>query len=406
MPFDWSPFLLAAGHEAARLPLGMLLIFGGAKLMSELFERLGQPGIVGEILAGVLLGPSLLGWVQPNEITTALAELGVMFLLFRVGLEVKTSELFAVGRTALVVAVLGVILPFIAGWAICLAWGIRQIEAIFVGAAMVATSVGITAQVLAAKGYLSHRASQTILAAAIIDDVLGLLVLAVVSNLAEGRVDVLGLATTAVMAVSFTLLVVKFGNRALGTVVPQVEQRLKASEAQFNLALVLLFGLSLLAVYAGVAAIIGAFLAGMALGETVNHRVHDLAQGISELLVPFFLVGIGLNLDLAALASPGTLMLAVLITLAAVLSKLVGCGIGALPMGAKDALRVGTGMIPRGEVGMVVAQLGLTLGVVTRPVYGVVVLMAVATTLIAPPLLTRTFADVPAATPEEDFSIV
>jgi Kef-type K+ transport system membrane component KefB len=142
-----------------------------------------------------------------------------------------------------------------------------------------------------------------------------------------------------------------------------------------------------------VAAIIGAFLAGMALSEAVSHRVHDLAHGVTELLVPFFLAGIGLHLDLSALANRSTLVLSVIILAAAILSKLVGCGLGALPLGRADALRVGIGMMPRGEVGLVVAQLGLSLGVITQGVYGVVVFMAVATTLIAPPLLTWAYRD-------------
>jgi Kef-type K+ transport system membrane component KefB len=183
------------------------------------------------------------------------------------------------------------------------------------------------------------------------------------------------------------VLVAKFGTSTLQRIVPRVEQNLSAGEAQFNLAIVLLFGLSVFAVWAGVAAIIGAFLAGMALSETVNHRVHDLAHGITELLVPFFLVGIGLHLDVSAFANRSTLLLSLVILVAAVLSKFIGCGLGAWKLGRGDMLRVGVGMIPRGEVGMVVAQIGLTLGVVEHHVYTVVVIMAVGTTLIAPPLL-------------------
>jgi Kef-type K+ transport system membrane component KefB len=395
-------FLTSTDTAVAHLPVALLLVFATAKLLAELFERLGQPGIVGEIIAGILLGPSVLNWVQPDQIISALAEMGVMFLLFRVGLEVKSSELMRVGGTALLVAVLGVVLPFGIGWAIMATAGVSRIEAIFVGAAMVATSVGITAQVLSAKGLLKERASQIILAAAVIDDVLGLLVLAVVSNLAEGHVNLLGLATTGVVAAAFTVLVAKFGTSTLQRIVPRVEQKLSAGEVQFNLAIVLLFGLSVFAVWAGVAAIIGAFLAGMALSETVNHRVHDLAHGITELLVPFFLVGIGLHLDVSAFANRSTLLLSVIILAAAVLTKFVGCGLGAWQLGRGDMLRVGVGMVPRGEVGMVVAQIGLTLGVVEDQVYAVVVIMAVGTTLIAPPLLNYAYRGCrPQPEPEE-----
>jgi Kef-type K+ transport system membrane component KefB len=195
------PFALfaSAGH-GAEIPLAMLLVFGAAKLFAEIFERMGQPGIVGEIIAGILIGPSVLGWIQPNDILTALSELGVMFLLFRVGLEVKSSELMKVGPTASLVAIAGVVVPFVLGWGIFLLWGYPQIQSIFVGAAMVATSVGITAQVLAGKGLLHLAASKIILGAAVIDDILGLLVLAMVSSMARGSINFLEIGTTAVLA--------------------------------------------------------------------------------------------------------------------------------------------------------------------------------------------------------------
>ena len=291
------PALLIATAESARFPLAMLLIFGSAKLLAELFERFRQPGIAGEILAGVLIGPSALGWIAPGGFLEALAELGVMFLLFRVGLEVKASELFEVGFTAALVAVLGVAAPFALGWGILRLWGYPHLESIFAGAAMVATSVGITAQVLASKGLLDAMASKIILAAAVIDDVLGLLVLSAVSSLARGRVDLLGLALTAAVAIGFTLIVARWGTRAVRRMAPRVGQRLRLQESQFALAICLLFALSVAAVYAGVAAIIGAFLAGMALSESVGARVHELTQGVAELLVPFFLVGVGLHID-------------------------------------------------------------------------------------------------------------
>ncbi|MBM3812876.1 MAG: cation:proton antiporter [Acidimicrobiia bacterium] len=379
-------FFLAGGPEALRIPLAMLIVFGAAKLLAELFELFHQPGLVGEILAGILIGPGVLNWVQPDNFLSALAELGVMFLLFRVGLEVKASELLKVGTTAAVVGIMGVLLPFGAGWGILSAFGGTQIECIFLGAAMVATSVGITARVLDGKGLLQHVASQTILAAAVIDDVLGLLVLAVVSSMAKGSVNMVEIGVTAGLAIGFTVLVTIWGTRTMEKVVPQMT-KLRSSEAQFSVAMVVLFSLSVLAVYAGVAAIVGAFLAGVALAESTTHRVHDLAQGVTELLVPFFLAGIGLHLELSSMTAKATIILSVLVLVAAVVSKLVGCGLGALPMGRVNAIRVGVGMVPRGEVGMVVAQIGLGLGAVSQSIYGVVVFMSVLTTIIAPPLL-------------------
>jgi Kef-type K+ transport system membrane component KefB len=369
------------------------VVFVSAKLMAELFERLGQPGIVGEILAGVLIGPSVLAWMAPNEILAVMSQLGAMFLLFRVGLEVKSSELIRVGGTALVVASAGVIVPFLSGWAIASLWGEPRIQAVFTGAAMVATSVGITARVLSAKGLLEERASQVILAAAVIDDVLGLIVLALASDMAKGPIKYLDVALTAALACGFTAFIVFLGTRTARRIVPRVQERLVHAEAEFSMALSLLFALSLVAVYAGVAAIVGAFLAGMALSETAEKRVLDLTSGVTELLVPFFLVGIGLHFDVSVFTEPSVLWLAVVILIAAILSKLMACGLGAIRMGRADALRVGVGMVPRGEVGMVVAQIGLGMGVMSKGVYGVVVFMSVATTLVAPPLLRWAYRD-------------
>ena len=352
-----------------------------------------MPAIVGEILAGFLIGPAVLGWIAPNTVVSALADLGVLFLLFRVGLEVKPSEIIRVGGTATLVAILGVIAPFFLGWGIMALWGASRVECIFVGAAMVATSVGITAQVLAGKGLLDHKASRIILAAAVIDDVLGLLVLAVVSSVAKEHLNVLGLLITASLAVGFTVLITRWGSAAAGKLIPRVQAKLKAGEVEFNLAMIFLFSLSLLAVHAGIAAIVGAFLAGMALADTVGERVRALTHGVTELLVPFFLAGIGLQMDLSAFQKRSTGLMAATIVIAAVISKLIGCSMGALRLGWTDALRVGCGMVPRGEVGMVVAQLGLTMGVIPKPIYAVVVFMAVTTTLIAPPLLDFSFRE-------------
>jgi Kef-type K+ transport system membrane component KefB len=181
---------------------------------------------------------------------------------------------------------------------------------------MVATSVGITARVLSAKGLLEERASRIILAAAVIDDVLGLIVLALVSGMAKGPVNYLDAALAAAIAAGFTVFVAIWGTRAAHRIVPRLRMHLKSSEGEFSIAMCVLFALSLLAVRAGVAAIVGAFLAGMALSEAADKRVHDMTGGVTELLLPFFLVGIGLNFDLSAFARPSTLLLAAAIVVA------------------------------------------------------------------------------------------
>jgi len=378
----------------------MLIIFGSAKLLAELFERIGQPGIVGEILAGALVGPSVLGWIAPNDTLKALSDLGVLFLLFGVGMEVKASELLKVGGKATLVATIGVIIPFFAGWGILFAWGAPQLEAIFVGASMVATSVGITASVLSARGVLHEVASKVILAAAVIDDVLGLIVLAVVSSVARGRVNLWEIALVTSLATAFTVVMAIWGTTAVKRVLPIFGSRARADEAEFHIALVFLFAMALLAQYTGVAAIVGAFLAGLALSDSSDARMRTLTRGVSELLVPFFLAGIGLHLNFGVFRSRSTIALALVILAAAVVTKLVGCGLGAISLGWQNMLKIGLGMVPRGEVGMVVAQLGLGLAVISTEVYSVVVFMAVATTLLTPLLLKIAFRT-PALVPAE-----
>ncbi len=386
-------FLLATDSATIALLLQMLLVFAAAKLLAEVAERIGQPAVVGELIAGVVIGPSVLGWVKPNELLTVFSELGVLFLLFNVGLELKDFKLMRVGWDAVLIAVAGVVVPFFAGRSIMLALGHPGLEATFVGASMVATSVGITAKVLSDLGLLNARASKLILAAAIIDDVLGLLVLAGVSSLAKGNVNYVELITTSLLATGFTVVVAQFGMRAFEKIVPKVDAKTRNSKSQFVLSILLLFGLSILASQAGVAAIIGAFLAGMALASSVSHQTKEQVEGVTEFLVPFFLVGIGLHMDLSVFQKQSTLMVCGLILAAAIASKLIGCGLGAWRLGFKDAARVGVGMVPRGEVGMVVAQIGRGLGVIPNEVYGVVVFMSIATTMVAPPLLKLTYRD-------------
>jgi len=378
-------------HDSLPLPLALLIIFGSAKLLAELCERLGQPGIVGEILAGALVGPSVLGWITPNETLKALSDLGVMFLLFGVGLEVKAAELLKVGGKATLVATIGVIVPFFTGWGILAAWGAPQIESVFVGAAMVATSVGITASVLSGRGLLHEMASKVILAAAVIDDVLGLIVLAVVSSVARGRVNLWEIVLVASLATAFTVVMAIWGTTAVKRVLPIFGSRARADEAEFHIALVFLFAMALLAQYTGVAAIVGAFLAGLALSDSSDARMRTLTRGVSELLVPFFLAGIGLHLNFGVFRSWSTIALALVILAAAVVTKLVGCGLGAISLGWQNVLKIGLGMVPRGEVGMVVAQIGLGMAVISTEVYSVVVFMAVATTLLTPLLLKIAF---------------
>lgn len=381
----------AAAHGSG-LMLTLFAMLAAAKLMAELFSWLRQPPVVGEILAGVVIGPQLLGWVSPSELTGVLAEMGVIFLMFSVGLETPPAAILKVGARALVVGVLGIVLPFAAGAALMHAFGGSTVESLFIGTALVATSVGITAKVLADLGLLDSQAARIILGAAVIDDVLGLLVLAAVSSAASGEVNWGGIVTTAGLALGFVAGVALVG-------APMVTRgaahfgKLKVGNADFAVAICLCLGLAFAAASIGVAAIIGAFLGGLAMAEAAKDRVrlHHQVTGVTEFLTPFFLVNIGMQLDLAVFTDPHTLALALALTAVAVVTKLIGCGLGAAALGWHGALQVGVGMVPRGEVGIVVAQLGLALAVIDRQVFGAVLFMAVATTLIAPPLLRPLF---------------
>lgn len=388
------PTFFAANIESAAILLDLFIMLAAAKLMAEVFERLRQPAVVGEILAGVVVGPSLLGWVAPSEIINVLAEFGVIFLLFNVGLETKPQSIFSVGKRAATVGLLGVILPFVAGYFIAIAWGGSFVESMFIGAAMVATSVGITARVLGSMGLLDAPTARIILGAAVIDDILGLMILSLVSAVGQGGVDYFGLAKTAAAAILFTAFVALVGSRVINRLAPSVE-RLRLGKPFFTLGLILCLGLSVASIYVGVAAIIGAFLAGMALAEATeeNHKMHQLTSGVTEFLVPFFLVNIGMQLDLAVFRDTSVVAFAILLTLAAVATKFVGCGLGAWGMPRREMAQIGIGMVPRGEVGIVVAQIGLGLGVIGQSFFASVLFMAVATTLIAPPFIKVLFAE-------------
>jgi Kef-type K+ transport system membrane component KefB len=369
------------------LLLELFLIFAGGKLLAEVFERFRQPAVVGELLAGVILGPSILALVQRGSLTEGLAEIGAIFLLFTIGLETKPRDMLQVGRTATLVAVAGVAVPFCLGFFYLRVIDRSMIESIFVGAALVATSVGITARVLADAGVLSTTVARVILGAAVLDDILGMIVLAIVSSLSAGQVNYTSLAVVAFEAISFSLLAVLFGSRVVGRFRPAVA-KLRARNSAFALSIVLCLGLSLASLYIGMAAIIGAFLAGLALADySAQYRLQENAHPIMEFLAPIFFVLLGAQVNVRTVAQPGLAGMMIVVCVLAIISKLIGCGLGALSLGYKDALRVGIGMVPRGEVGLIVAGVGLRLHTISDDLYMVVLLMSMVTTLFAPPVL-------------------
>jgi len=365
----------------------LFLIFTGGKLLAEVFERLRQPAVMGELIAGVLLGPSVFGLIHPGEMTAGLAEMGAIFLLFSVGLETKPHDLLKVGLTAASTAALGVLVPFLLGFAYMTSIGTSMPESIFVGAAMVATSVGITARVLSDAGVLSKRFAHVILAAAVLDDILGMIVLAVVSSLASGAINYPSLIAVALEAVGLTALILLFGPRVARRL-DRTVARLSARNSAFMLSIIMCLGLSFASHYVGMAAIIGAFLAGLALAEQSEQwRLRESTGPVSDFLTPFFFVLIGAQVNLRTLFQPGLLAILVAICSIAFISKFIGCGLASLSLGWRNALRVGVGMIPRGEVGLIVAAVGLRLHTISEAVYLVVVGMSLITTLLTPPIL-------------------
>ena len=385
-----TPVVTAAAGPIADVLVDLFVVLLAAKLGEELFQRIGQPGLIGEILAGLLVGPAVLGLVEPGEALEVFAELGVVFLLFWVGLETRLSDMREVGRSAAVVGAFGVFIPLASGVAFALAIGEPTATAVFVGVALVATSVGITSAVLIDLGLLGGRAAKTILGAAVIDDILAMLLLAVAVGLGEeGGIDLLPLLSTVGLAVGFVAFFALGGTRLMQRR-PAILHEPRFSESPLLPAVILCFGLAALAAQIGLAAIIGAFLAGMIVAEAKDqHTIEKEVAPLYAFFPPFFFAFIGMQVDPAELADPGTLVLLAAVTVLAVVTKYAGARLGARGMPAHDARVVAVGMIPRGEVGIIVAGIGAAAGVIDDRLFAVIVGMSVLTTLLAPPLLRR-----------------
>jgi Kef-type K+ transport system membrane component KefB len=365
----------------------LFVLLLAAKIGDEVFKRLGQPPVVGEILAGVIVGPAVLGLYEVNAETTLFAEIGVVLLLFQVGVETRIDDLLRVGRTALWVGVLGVLIPFAGGFiAVSLAGGELAV-AIFLAAALTATSVGITSNVLRDLGALATSSGRIILGAAVIDDVLAIMILSIAVGVAAGSFSVTNIVTLLALALLFIGVVVVGGTQLLRRRRSLLTDP-EFAETPFLPGMIIMLGLAALASFIGLAAIIGAFLAGMVVGESSErHALETEVAPLAAFFTPFFFGFIGAQVDLKGLADLATIMLLAGITVLAVATKFVGAFIGALRLGRARATVVGWGMVPRGEVGIVVAGLGLSAGAIGAELYSVVVGMAIVTTLIVPPFL-------------------
>ena len=420
----------ASHHLDPTVLIGVAVMLVAAKICGEIFERFRQPGVLGELSAGIIIGNLVLfGFMgaeplKTNETIAALAELGVIILLFEVGLESDLKEMIEVGWSSLLVALVGVVAPFFLGWAVSSYFipDEPRLVHIFIGATLCATSVGITARVFKDLGKLATREARIILGAAVIDDVLGLLILATVAGAirAAATGGVLSLFDVGVIAAKSLLFLV--AAIAIGILLmPRVLRgagRLETRGVLLTLAISFCLFLAWAAAKVELAPIVGAFAAGLILDE-VHYRpnggrterdLHDLLQPVSTVLVPIFFVLMGFKVDLRLFARLDILGFAVVLTIAAIVGKQV-CGLAVLDRGV-NRLAVGLGMIPRGEVGLIFAGIGATLmlpasngaiePVISAATFGAVVIMVIITTLVTPPSLKWSLARKPRATRAPD----
>jgi Kef-type K+ transport system membrane component KefB len=357
------------------------------KLLGELARRVGQPPVLGELLAGVILGGSVLGIVDPRDVTTnALAELGLFVLIFQIGLHTDVRSLRRVGGAAIMVAVAGVILPFVGGFFAARALGVSVLASVIAGASLTATSVAISARVLGDKGALRTREGQVVLGAALADDVIGLIILSIIVALAAGTsVSIASVARVSVVSVAFIAIALA-GGRYVVPPLFRVLDKVRANGALGVLGFAFGLLLAAAAVASGTAMIVGAFLAGLILHPTPQRHEIERATGqIGHFLVPVFFAVVGASIDLAALASRPALEAGAALIAVGIAGKVLA---GFAPWRFKgNKLLIGVAMIPRGEVGLIFAQMGLATGAITPQLFAAIMLMVVVTTFVTPPLL-------------------
>jgi len=400
---------MVAEISSALLYLAVFLI--AAKLGGLLAAKLGQPGVSGELVAGILIGPSVAGWLSQQlfgvsyyinldapagQFMGVLANIGIITLMFLAGLSIDVGELKKSGKPAALVATTGVVVAFMLGFGAASIFGWPPLEAAFAGGILVATSVGITVRTLMDIRRLHTRIGMTILGAAVIDDVLGIIILSVLSGLAYGSLSLLGLSENLVLMALFFILVIvigfKFGPRLVTYV-----SRFRVEEITLSVALAMVFLIAALAEMVSVAAITGAFLAGLVISKapvvgSLREKVSTIGYG---LLIPLFFVEMGVRTNLQVLS--GVSLLALVFLGIVMFDKIVGCGLGALlsGFGAKDSLRVGVGMMPRAEVALVMAAIGVKTGAVSGALLSMTVMVVLVTSLVTPVLVKIAFRGAP-----------
>lgn len=377
------------------------VILIGVLAAGRVSQRLGQPAVLGQLLVGVLFGPALLGWLQPGPLISEIAEIGVVLLMFIAGLETRFEDIQRNAFAATLVAVLGVALPFVGGWLITTLWGFDPTTAIFTGVLLVATSVSISAQTLKELGYLQSRPGVTILAAAVLDDVLGIVVLSVVLGslgAADGGHGAAPLPLLLGRMAGFFAVAILVGYWLLPLLMRPVA-RMEGSLPLLTVAISVALAFAWAAEFAGLAGIIGSYLAGLMLSltelrEKIMHEVEHIAYAF---FVPFFFANVGLSATFAGMTGP-FLFFVLLLVLVAAVTKIAGCGVGALlaRFPVRDATAVGVGMMARGEVGLIIATIGLDQGLLQAELYTAMVFVSLGTTLLTPPLLKVAFRGRPA----------
>ncbi len=380
-------FATSTTLDLGRLLTDFAVILVAAKLAAEIAERIGVPAVLGEILAGIMIGPSALGWAHPSDTLYVVAEIGVVLLLMQVGMEMDLVELRRVGRASILVAIIGVATPMLMGTFTSLALGKSTNTSLFVGAALTATSVGITARVFGDLRALSTTEARIVLGAAVTDDVLGLIILTVVTRIVEqGSVDFGVVLTTIGGALGFLIVGGLIALFVLPRVLNELGKRFQSPSSIPMLGVAATFGFAAAAISSNLAPIIGAFVAGLALSRTTGHqRISSDVTTLSSLFVPIFFVSIGIDTDIGAMADPKVIGLALLLTAIAIVSKVIAAA-GALGT-RTDKLLIGIGMIPRGEVGLIFATIGLSVGVFDDELHATILLVVLLTTVITPPML-------------------
>ncbi|MEK7381655.1 MAG: cation:proton antiporter [Elusimicrobiota bacterium] len=383
--------------EIVRFLAQLLLILLSAKIFGEIAERLGQPSVLGELVGGVILGTGLISFFKPNDpILGLMSEVGIILLLFETGIHSDLGQLLKAGPTSMAVATVGVAAPFALGWGLMTALGKPGMEAVFVGAALTATSVGITARVLSDMGKLSAPEAQIILGAAVIDDVMGIVILSAVQGIAlSGSLGWAAVGKTILLSVGFLAAALWLGP-ALSNALVKIVHRMRVRGVLVGAAVCFAFSLALAARALGTAMIVGAFTAGLLLARTDKKEdIDETIRPVVDVFAPVFFVMVGAKVDLAGFnpfiaANRAMLGLAALLIIAAVVGKVVS----ALAVRDKGLNRwaVGFGMIPRGEVGLIFAQIGLASRIVEPALYAAVVAMVIVTTFVAPPLLKKSLS--------------